>query len=77
METSYFHSLEEQKRLLARHGFDHWPNEEELLGYLFGLEDKLDAFCQAVGFTMARDYRGRWYVCHAPQQVDGGDCYAP
>lgn len=77
METSYFCSLEEQKRLLARHGFDHWPDEGELLGYLFGLEDKLDAFCQAMGFTMACDYRGRWCVCRAPQQVDGGDCYAP
>ena len=40
METSYFHSLEEQKRLLARHGFNHWPDEGELLSYLFGLEDK-------------------------------------
>ena len=38
METSYFHSLEEQKRLLARHGFDRWPDEGELLSYLFGLE---------------------------------------
>lgn len=48
METSYFHSLEEQKRLLARHGFGHWPDEDELFGYLFGLEDKLDAFCKAI-----------------------------
>ena len=77
METSYFRSLEEQKRLLVRHGFDHWPDEGELLGYLFDLEDKLDAFCQAMGFTMIRDYRGRWCVCRVPQQVDGGGYYAP
>lgn len=55
MEPSYFHSLEEQKRLLARHGFGHWPDEDELFGYLFGLEDKFDAFCKAMGFTMTRD----------------------
>ncbi|MDD7369428.1 MAG: hypothetical protein PUG40_05355 [Berryella intestinalis] len=76
METSYFHCLKEQKRLLACHGFDHWLDEGELLSYLFGLEDKIDAFCGAMGFTMARDYRGRWYVCRVPQKVDSGDRYA-
>lgn len=76
MEASYFHCLEEQKRLLARHSFDHWPDEGELLSYLFGLEDKIDAFCGAMGFTMARDYRGRWCVCRVPQKVGSDDRYA-
>lgn len=73
METSYFRKLEEQDRLLARHGLDHWPSEEELICYLFDIEDKIDSFCEAMGFTVVRDYRGRWRVCRAHRRTNGGD----
>ncbi len=75
MDANYFRGQEEQRRLLARHGFDHWPTDGELIGYLIDLDDKLDALCDALGFSVIRDCRGRWCVCRTSQVDCSGDYY--
>ena len=40
-ECGYFRQLAEQQCILTAHGFDHFPNEEEPLAYLFDTNDRL------------------------------------
>lgn len=65
MRDDYFNRLLEEERELKAHGFDHYPTEDELMRYAFGLEDRLKALCQALGVTVQCDCCGYWHVLRA------------
>ena len=58
ISTERLSSIQEQ-RLLKSHGFEQWPSDEELLRYIFSVEDKIDFLAQNCGFQFERDVRGR------------------
>lgn len=58
----YFEGFCNDKQLLKRHGFDHWPSEDELAEYLFETNDRMDAVCAALRLETCIDVRGRWHV---------------
>lgn len=64
----YFSSLEKRKRDATQHGFDRWPDEEDLAKYLFETNDRIDALCSALGVVVYQDVRGRWLVERAGQE---------
>lgn len=45
-----FPSMHEDQRLLKAHGFDHWPGDEELVRYLFAIEEKVDLLARVNGY---------------------------
>lgn len=55
-------SAYQDQRLLKAHGFDHWPGDEELVRYLFSLEEKIDFLAHANGIQFERDVRGRLHA---------------
>lgn len=66
---NYFSELAQTEKLLKSHGFDRWPTEEEIVRYLFDLNDRLDAICLFAGIETIKDVRGRWLVQGARQAV--------
>lgn len=62
MGTGYFEQLARQQQVLERHGFDHYPSEEELLEYALSLEDRIDKLCEYPNVHLEQDVRGRWHV---------------
>jgi len=58
MSSSYFHNVYLDQRLLESHGFDAWPDAEELARYVFGLEEKVDALASMADIALVRDVRG-------------------
>lgn len=68
MATNEYFALEAQ-RLLKAHGFERWPTEEELLRYLFKVEDKVDILADMLGYRIAPDVRGRLRILRS----NGGD----
>lgn len=67
--TSYFVQSMADKRRLADHGFDHYPDCGELADYAFDQSDKLDALIEALGLEASRDVRGRWHVARARREA--------
>ena len=57
-----FPSMHEDQRLLKAHGFDHWPGDEELVRYLFAIEEKVDLLARVNGIQLERDARGRLHA---------------
>lgn len=49
----------QDQRLLKAHGFDRWPGDEELVRYLFFVEEKIDFLAHVNGIHFERDVRGR------------------
>ena len=70
MATNEYFALEAQ-RLFKAHGFECWPTEEELLRYLFKVEDKVDILADILGYRIAPDVRGRLKIWRS----NGGDCH--
>lgn len=68
-EYSYFTSIMKDEKLLREHGFDAWPNEEELSRYLMDTNDRMTALEQALGLTTTQDIRGRWQVQRSREAV--------
>ena len=58
----FFRELINDERMLRSHGFDGWPNNEELVRYACDLEDGLHALAEAFGVELTKDARGRWRV---------------
>ena len=58
----FFTSMLDDQRLLKAHGFDHWPGDEELVRYLFAVEEKIDLMASINGIQLERDARGRLHV---------------
>ena len=61
--NAYFRNAADDARMLRDHGFDAWPDAEELARYAFDLEEGVSALAQALGVEMEKDVRGRWQVC--------------
>lgn len=61
-ECGYFRQLAEQQCVLTAHGFNHFPNEEELLAYLFDTNDRLELLATALGFSIEKDVLGRNFL---------------
>ena len=61
-QERFFPSAYEDQRLLKAHGFDHWPGDEELVRYLFAVEEKVDLLARANGIQLERDARGRLHA---------------
>lgn len=66
---TYFSDILRADKLLKTHGFDRWPTEEEVILYLFEMNDRIDAICSFVGVETSKDIRGRWVVRNAEQGV--------
>lgn len=43
----YFHSMYRDEEMLRSHGFEAWPDVEELARYVFALEERVDALAAA------------------------------
>lgn len=67
--SDYFALMIEDQRLLEKHGFDHWPGDEELVRYLFDVEEKIDLLAQVMGLEMERDVRGRLHAYRRQEVV--------
>lgn len=50
------------EQMLQNHGFDSWPNQDELARYIMDTNDRIDAICEAFGYRTVQDIRGRWHV---------------
>lgn len=55
----FYTSIHEDQRLLKAHGFDRWPDNEELARQLFRIEEKIDLLSRINGIQFERDVRGR------------------
>ena len=65
MRTSdYFAELERQRCVLERHGFSQCPSDQELLGSLIAMSDRLDAICAYLGIEMRKSLSGNWHVAN-------------
>lgn len=64
----YFASLQAEQTILSRHGFDMWPDVEELARYVF---EVVDALGVALSIDFSRDVRGRLVVVRLDE--GGGD----
>lgn len=60
--SSYFNKLADRCRSMAEHGFDHFPDEGELLDYLIETNDKIDLLAGTLGMRIEKDARGRLRV---------------
>lgn len=70
-DRSFFQGLINDERMLHNHGFDGWPNDEELARYACDLEDGLQALANAFDVELAKDIMGRWQVI--PKKGGGVD----
>lgn len=66
---TYFSDILRTDKLLKTHGFDRWPTEEEVILYLFEMNDRIDAICSFIGAETSKDIRGRWVVRNTEQGV--------
>lgn len=66
---TYFSDILRADKLLKCHGFDGWPTEEEVILYLFEMNDRIDAICSFIGAETSKDIRGCWVVRNAEQEV--------
>lgn len=58
-DNRYFYNKYKEQQALRSHGFDAWPDAEELARYVFALEDKVDVLASIAGVDLERDVRGR------------------
>lgn len=50
------------ERMLRGHGFDAWPDIDELTRYACDLEDALQVLAGQLGCRLERDVRGNWVL---------------
>lgn len=63
------HSAIEDARMLDAHGFDGWPNADELTRKICDVEDGLMSLANALGLVLIKDCRNRWSVA---RKSEGG-----
>ena len=61
--SRYFERQYQRDRLLREHGFTDEPSDEDLMRYLFSLDDKLNELATALGYSFTRDICGRTSLC--------------
>lgn len=69
-DTAYFCGYQVDVQMLKEHGFDHWPDSEELARYVF---DVMDAICNSLGLELKRDHRRVWRAVPKPELEMAGD----
>lgn len=67
MASNYFSEISEERRLLRSHGFDRWPDGEELARRLFDVEDAMAELAEIHGVIVVKDVRGRLSLRRAEQ----------
>ena len=68
-DSTFFASLARDERMLKSHGFDAWPDVDDLTRYACDLENALQALADAFGVRLARDVRGSWIVVAKSEEV--------
>jgi hypothetical protein len=58
--SRYFADQLRDRRMLEAHGFDAWPDADELTRYACGLEDALRAIAGHLGCDLVCDERDDW-----------------
>lgn len=66
--SEFFTSLQADQIILKRHGFESWPDVEDLTRYVF---EVVDALGEALSLNFTRDVRGRMVVSRSCGE--GGD----
>lgn len=61
-DCTYFADLARDERMLKSHGFNAWPDVDDLTRYACDLENGLQVLAGAFGVRLARDVRGNWVV---------------
>lgn len=63
--ASFYQQLAAESQMLEEHGFEFWPDNDELTRKVCDLEDGLHALARSLGCEITKDYRGRWIVFSA------------
>ena len=61
-DCTYFANAIRDEYMLKSHGFETWPDDNELTRYACSLEDGMQALAGACGVRLAKDVRGNWIV---------------
>lgn len=56
----FVRTLETDRQMLDRHGFDAWPDVDTLTRRVCEIEDGLFALADACGIDLDKDSRNRW-----------------
>ena len=59
---SFFGALRADQRRLVNHGLSPYPTDDELIGYVVDVDDRVRALYRALRVEAYRDYRGIWRV---------------
>lgn len=59
---SFFSALRADQRRLVNHGLSPYPTDDELIGYVVDVDDRVRALYRALRVEAYRDYRGIWRV---------------
>lgn len=65
-DMGFFDQVRDE-RMLKGHGFDAWPDVDELTRYACDLEDALQVLAAQLGCRLERDVRGRWALVRAAE----------
>lgn len=63
--ASFYQQLAAENQMLEEHGFESWPDNDELTRKVCDLEDGLHALARSLGCEITKDYRDRWIVFSA------------
>lgn len=63
--ASFYQQLAAENQMLEEHGFESWPDNDELTRKVCDLEDGLHALARSLGCEIIKDYRDRWIVFSA------------
>ena len=55
------------ERMLRGHGFDTWPDVDELTRYACDLEDAVQVLAGRLGCRLERDVRGNWALVRSDE----------
>ena len=67
---SFYQQLAAESQMLEEHGFEFWPDNDELTRKVCDLEDGLHALARSLGCEITKDYRGHWIVFPTPRGDD-------
>lgn len=68
--ASFYQQLAAESQMLEEHGFEFWPDNDELTRKVCDLEDGLHALARSFGCEITKDYRGHWIVFPTPRGDD-------
>lgn len=65
--ASFYQQLAAESQMFEEHGFESWPDNDELTRKVCDLEDGLHALARSLGREIAKDYRSRWIIFPTPR----------